>query len=548
MITRTIAVTCCVLLAASPVPAQQTGTAITPADLRTRLYALAHDSMGGRATGSIGNYNAAEWIAGEFKRLGLQPAGENGSFFQTIPFLRFGPDPSATLSLDGSPLAMGREILPLPWQGQSPPMDGARVIYGGMITDTAGRLAPEAVRGKIVLFGTPDIPLRRIGALIGPLRRDPRYQEAALVILPMLDAAGPEVIAAVLDGGVVTDTTRVAPRTPMALVTSAVAERLLGRPLEGAASGTPGRTVKGQLRSGFTPLPYPARNVVAVLPGSDPALRSTYVSITAHNDHVGFDHMPVDHDSLRAFNEVVRPMGADSPNREPTAEEWAQIRHILDSLRALRPARPDSIRNGADDDGTGTVALLEIAEKFAAGPRPRRSILFVSHAAEEEGLLGSAWFTDHPTVPVDSIVAEMDMDMIGRGNRADLPAGGPGYLEVIGYGRLSREYGEILDTVNARQPMPFTFDLTYNQPGHPLQYYCRADHYSYARYGIPAIAVSRGEHLDYHQVTDEAQYIDYDALQRVAAMIGDLALEVANLDHRPKLDQPKGDPHARCVQ
>ena len=121
-------------------------------------------------------------------------------------------------------------------------------------------------------------------------------------------------------------------------------------------------------------------------------------------------------------------------------------------------------------------------------------------------------------------------------------------MEVIGARRNSVEYGDILEAVNARQPMPFKFDYTYDQPGHPLQYYCRADHYSYARHNIPAVAFSRGEHLDYHQVTDEAQYIDYDALARVARFVHDVALEIGNRATRPKQDRPKGDPNASCRQ
>jgi Zn-dependent M28 family amino/carboxypeptidase len=164
------------------------------------------------------------------------------------------------------------------------------------------------------------------------------------------------------------------------------------------------------------------------------------------------------------------------------------------------------------------------------------------------GLLGSAWYTDHSTVPVDSIVADIDMDMIGRGDASDLPGGGPAYLELVGSRRLSTEYGDILDRVNATEPVPFKFNLAYDAPGHPLQYYCRADHYSYARYGIPSVSLSRGEHLDYHQVTDEAQYIDYDAALAVTRFVADAARAVADLDHRPKLDRPKGDPKAVCRQ
>ena len=112
----------------------------------------------------------------------------------------------------------------------------------------------------------------------------------------------------------------------------------------------------------------------------------------------------------------------------------------------------------------------------------------------------------------------------------------------------SVEFGEILEAVSARQPIPFRFNYEYDRPGHPLQYYCRADHYSYARHNIPATAFSRGEHLDYHQVTDEPQYIDYDALARVVRFVHDAAVTLGNLDHRPRLDHAKGDPNAPCRQ
>ncbi len=238
--------------------------------------------------------------------------------------------------------------------------------------------------------------------------------------------------------------------------------------------------------------------------GCVPSLAGEFVALTAHHDHVGFDHTPVDHDSLRALNRVTRPMGADSPVREPTSAEWRTIHAILDSLRRAHPARRDSIRNGADDDGSGTASILEIAEAMSRGDRPRRSMLFVSLVGEEAGLLGSAWFTDHPTISLDSVVAEMDQDMVGP---------------------------------------------TYAAPGHPLQYYCRADHYNYARYGIPAAAVSRGEHLDYHEATDEAQYISYPDLARVSQMIHDASMTIANSDHRLVVDFPMpADPHAQCRQ
>jgi hypothetical protein len=298
-------------------------------------------------------------------------------------------------------------------------------------------------------------------------------------------------------------------------------------------------------RGGHEPT-FPSRNVIGVLRGSDPALQNEYVVISAHNDHVGIARRAVDHDSLRVANfaAAMRKRGSTGA----AAQAWAT--HALDSLRALRPPRRDSIFNGADDDGSGTVALLEIAEAMAASPdRPRRSILFISHTAEEEGLLGSEWFTDHPTVPRDSMVAELDMDMIGRGSAADVANGGPAYLELIGTRRLSTELGDVAERVDATEPIPFDFNYAFDAPGDREQYYCRADHYSYARYGIPSINFSRGDHPDYHEVTDEPQYIDYDALARVTTYVRDLAVTLANLDHRVLIDKPKQkDPHAGCVQ
>src|SRR5262245_47682040 len=186
-----------------------------------------------------------------------------------------------------------------------------------------------------------------------------------------------------------------APATPTFLYgTTRFAEALLGGPLAGMQPGTEGRTVSGTLHFVDTPAEYPARNVVAILRGSDPALHGQMIAIGAHNDHDGSLPEALDHDSLRAFNRVMRPEGANSTAGTPTAEQAARIRTILDSLRRERKPRPDSVLNGADDDGSGSVAVLEIAEQLAkASAPPKRSILFVWHTAEEMGLLGSDWFT-----------------------------------------------------------------------------------------------------------------------------------------------------------
>ncbi len=527
-------------------PSLQAQDPIKAANLRTLLFALADDSMMGRDPGTRGALLATDYVAAEFKRLGLKPAGDGGGYFQTVPLGRVAPDTTSWLEADGNTIHFDIDLLPYGQNGAGTrDFTNVRAVYGGLLNDPATWLSADAARGKLVILGlAPDAPPRGVRAVLG----DSRFSGAVAVGAVLLDRLPSAIVPQMRRGSLAVGSADSSTGPMILMLSERAATQLLGHGTADLAPGTDGRTVNGHAAVSFQPFPLPARNVVAILPGRDPKLRATYVSVSAHNDHVGLT-TPVDHDSLRAFNRVVRPMGADSPERPATAEEQRQITVILDSLRRIHPPRRDSIVNGADDDGTGTVALLEIAGAISRLPnRPKRSILFVSHTAEELGLLGSKWFTDHPTVPRDSIVAEVDMDMIGRGDAADLPKGGVGYLEVIGSRRLSTEFGDTLEAVNARQPQPFTFNYEFDQPGHPLQYYCRADHYSYARYGIPATALSRGEHLDYHQVTDEPAYIDYEALARVARLVRDVAIQIGNMDHRPLVNGPHGDPKAVCRQ
>ncbi len=527
--------------------APSTRPAISADDLRSRLFLIAHDSMLGRQPGEAGNYKAAAYVAGEFKRLGLEPAGDSGTYFQTVPFVLMAPDAGSYLEAGGTRFALGTDLVLIGAPVTPRSLANVPVVYGGPVRDVSQWMAGDSAVGKLVVLDIrpgPDGSRNTRGIAI----RDPRFGRAAMIAIVGFDLLAGEQRAAILAGRLTVNRNLNSTAAPVAFISDKAASALLGAEPSSLTPGAAGRTANGSV--GFAPkqVAYPARNVVAVLRGSDPALRNTYLALTAHNDHVGFDHSPVDHDSLRAFNRVIRPMGADSPPRAPTPDEATRIVAIRDSLRAAHPPRLDSIRNGADDDGSGTVSILEIAEALSRAQRPRRSILFVNHTGEESGLVGSAWFTDHPTVPIDSIVAEIDQDMVGRGTAQDLPEAGPTYLEVVGAKRVSKEFGEILEAVNAAQPKPFVFNYTYDQPGHPLQYYCRADHYNYARYTIPAVAFSRGEHLDYHQVTDEPQYIDYDDMARVTRLVYDAALRIANLGARPKVDIPKGDPHAPCRQ
>lgn len=294
-------------------------------------------------------------------------------------------------------------------------------------------------------------------------------------------------------------------------------------------------------------VPGGARNVIAIFRGSDPVLRNTFVAIGAHNDAIGVV-TPSDADSVRAVNLVINRK-KNELGRVVTDPERDSIIAAVIKTWGRRTPRIDSIVNGADDDGSGTVGLLEIAEAFAkSGVRPRRSILFVSHNAEEGGLLGSRWFTDNPTVERDSIIAQINIDMIGRGGADDIKGGGPNYLQLIGARRLSSELGDIIDQVNSARSQPFKLDYTWDASGHPERLYCRSDHANYARFGIPVAFFWTGLHADWHSVTDEIQFIDFDHAARITGFLHDVVGRVANLEHRLPLDKPKTDPAARCVQ
>ena len=533
-----------------------TSPAISAADLMTRLYIFADDSMMGRQVGTEYNLKGTDYIAREVQRFGLQPAGENGTYFQNIPLYVYTVDSAATsLKAGGKTLAYGVDYLPISRTERRVSLDGVPVVYGGSTVDSTTWISADAAKGKVVVLSVP--------AMANPFRGsfftvNQRYGGAAAVLVASLDRVPANVRAYFARFTALKGDATPAAGAPTVFVMPAVASSLFGAAsLDAVKAGTTGSAVGGTLV--LHEAQAPGRNVVALLPGSDPKLRGQYVAIGAHNDHVGYNHHPVDHDSLRALNMVARPQGADNPAPgKLTDEQQSRVAALIDSLRKLHPARQDSIFNGADDDGSGSVSVLEIAEAFAtAKQRPKRSILFVWHTGEEAGLYGSEHFTDHPTVPRDSIVAQLNMDMVGRGGANDvtgetktgeLTRGGPGYLQLVGSRRLSTELGDLIEQVNRDNNLGFKFDYSMDANGHPQNIYCRSDHYEYARYGIPIVFFTTGGHSDYHQVTDEPQYIDYDRMASVASLVYDAAWKVADLDHRVMVDKAKPDPKGACVQ
>ena len=535
--------------AQQPLPLKHTGKTTVPgisaADAMTRLYIFADDSMMGREAGTAGDLKGTSYIEREVRRLGLVPAGDNGSFFQAVPLFSRSLDVTGSkLSAEGTPLGAAQDYFPIHAGGRHRSIDGAQVIYVGNTTDTSTMTPAAQATGKVVLFTGPTAGIAR------------RYPGAIAFLIPRPDAQMGQIRNYVLSNPTfVKSASDTVLRELAVYVPASAVQKFLGVPIDNARPGTLGRTLRGAIVYRITDLP--ARNVVGLIPGSDARLKGQYVAFGAHSDHEGIRRQGgLDHDSLRAFNRaaakiVVAKTGAlpGFPGTGITPEERATIKLNLDSVRRNRPARLDSIYNGADDDGSGTVGLLEIAEKFAAAKvKPKRSLLFVWHTAEEAGLYGSEYFTDHPTVARDSVVAQLNIDMVGRGGADDTPGGGPSYVQLLGSRRLSTEFGNLIEEVNKSPSNGLKLDYTYDANGHPEQYYCRSDHYQYARYGIPIVFMSTGGHPDYHQVTDEAQYIDYQHLVKVASFLADVGERVANLDHRVVVDKQKPDPAGQCVQ
>lgn len=553
-----------------------TKAAIDVRDLQIRLYQFADDSMQGRQVGRVGNKKGTDYIAAEVKRLGLVPAGDNGTYFQNLPFhVRKFTDHSR-LTVDGNPLQWNTDFVAVPGQRAPRFIVDAEVVYGGIQGDTSTQIPSSAAAGKFVVLlpapGGARAPQGQAFAMRpGFAPAAGRFADAVAVATVDLDAlAMPQRMAineptmasqiappraprpgapGAPDGAGPVDSlallkqqlAMLQPAATIRLTRDAASRLFHGASVDGLSPGAKGGTVSASLD--FVELPTEwARNVIAIIPGSDPQLKHQYVAIGAHNDHVGFA-TPVDKDSLKAFNDarIKLQMANDMAGLGPA--QLASIKVNMDSIRHIHPkARIDSINNGADDDGSGSMAVLEIAEAIQAIPvKPKRSTIFIWHAGEEAGLLGSAYFVRNPTVPIDSIVAQLNIDMIGRGRAEDLPGGSPDYLGVVGSWFDSKDLGEQVQAVNKKQTKPLAFDYRFDDPIAWAGYnniYARSDHYNYAMQGIPIAFFFTGLHGDYHQRSDEAEFIDYPHYARITNYIRDLTVDVAN-GPRPRLNGTK---------
>ncbi len=481
---------------------------ITSAEVTHDVEAFAHDSMRGRLTGTDDAVRAARFLAARLQQLGLEPAGDS-LYLQRVPLERETIEPASRVIVHSdrgdTELAIGAQLVPLlhPGGTGSPSTmlraEGRMVFVGYGLPAAKGRpddLAGIDIAGAVVVVinGAPlgaDAETRRRlespDALAQRLSRIlPEHPEAVVIVLAEGQQAMITEALAQARGRVA------APRgtsddgtLPMIVLARAAP----GSPLLPAA--WPASTASVAMPSQFvarlavTRTPVPAYNVVAVIRGGDPRLATTYVALGAHYDHLG----------------------------------------------VIPAERGDSIANGADDDGSGSVALLAIARTIAASRAPpSRSLLFVWHVGEEQGLLGSSYFTEHPTVPIDSVVGQLNVDMIGRNAPERLFAIGAGAAPSAGNRRL----GATIDSVNARLTRPFTIDRSRDSPADPEHLYERSDQFNYARQGIPVLFLTSGLHADYHRVSDESSRINGDKLARVAILLREAVLAIANDPKRPR--------------
>jgi len=454
---------------------------IREGDIKSDLFALAGDAMRGREAGTLDELTASAWIVEHARAAGLQPAGDNGTYLQFLPIERLRISTTSSVALDGKPLAMGRDVVP------------DATIVGNLdapVTVADG----DSVDGLAL---TDRVLVVRYAPAVQPVQdASPRTVAAIRTWLRAIEqkvrASAPAAIVAIVPDAAQDQWNRVAiflPRGGYSLNTDGATMPIAvhGAPVlyvrEAALAGpikTDARFVANITADRFQ---YPSVNIVAKVPGRDPRLKDEYVLFSAHQDHDG-------------------------------------VRY---------PVNGDDIWNGADDNATTAVALLAIGRAFAAQPG-KRSALFVWHGAEERGLMGSRWYVKHPTVPLASVVACLNGDMMGRNDSASAAL-----LGALPPHRNSPELVQMALEANTRVSH-FTVDSSWDDPNHREGWYYRSDHLPYARAGVPALFFTTLLHADYHTPFDNPHRIDVAKLTKMTRWMYATGRTVADTDKAPAVD------------
>jgi hypothetical protein len=458
---------------------------ITASDIKARITFLASDALRGRDTPSPGLEVAAAYIASEFQRLGLEPRGDHGTYFQRYPFTirRIQADNASlvvTTRGETTTLAFASDIFA--WAGDAASATGDVLFVGPRMPEMAGAL-------------TNRIPVVFIGGAL-----DRAWRTAVNSSRELARAAGAKALIVVVDPSI--SEADIKSRAALFSTTNAVSavvstvflrydraknvfqragqdlDALVARAKAGPIEPVALAGTNARIAVPVQQVVHRPPNVAGVLRGSDPALSDSYLVVSAHMDHIG----------------------VGQPN-----------------------AQGDSINNGADDDASGTSAVIEMAEAFASlKVRPARSILFLLVSGEEKGLLGSRYFSDNPTVPLTSMIANINIDMIGRNSPDTVVAIGQEYSSL---GPLALEIAR----THPELKLTASKDIWPNE-----RFFFRSDHYNFARKDIPALFFFSGVHEDYHRPSDEVEKIDGDKASRIAKFAYYLAHEVANRREPPK--------------
>jgi hypothetical protein len=517
-------------------PGRRAAETISAAQLKDYLSFVASDLMEGRDTPSRGLDVTAQFIATNLSRWGVRPAGDNGTYFQKIALRRTRVNSAQTSAeIAGQTYRYGEDFLAqLSLPGISGALmgtgTGALVYVGnGWVIKAKSMDAYQGVdvKGKIMLVAGAGFPR---GVTFNDIRTGTRGQDwsdpmtyavahgaRGIIYIPGFqnlafwnrtrqnaEERGSVIVEKFQNPATASSATVPAIVASLPMLNSLMrGERRSASDLfEKSVAGDPGAAFdldpgkKATLSVAVQSDTVNTQNVVGIWEGSDPLLKNEYVAVGAHYDHVGIG----------------------------------------------TPVNGDAIYNGADDDGSGTVSVLAMAEAFAHSPRPKRSILFVWHCGEEKGLWGSRYFTENPTVPLKQIVTQLNIDMIGRSkpegdtNPRDAELSGANEIYVIGSKMMSTELGELSDRIN-QSYLNINYNFKYDDPKDPNQFFFRSDHYNYARRGVPIIFFFDGEHVDYHRPGDEVSKIDFQKMERVARTIFLTGWEVANLPARPKVDK-----------
>jgi hypothetical protein len=448
---------------------------IREADLKRDLFELAGDAMRGREGGTLDEMTASAWVAERAREAGLQPAGDNGTYFQFFPLERLRVSPSSTVTVDGKALVMGRDVIP----------DAVVVANVDATASVAAGDALEGVmlkeRALVVRYAPAQPPTgNALRTWARGIQRTaaPSAPSAIVAIVPDTYVEQWQRVSVSFPRGTYgldpdgTNEPRTAARGAPVLY---VRESALGAPIRSDA-----RVTASISADSFT---YPSVNIVARVPGRDRRLAGEYVLFSAHQDHDG-------------------------------------ERYTVDG---------DRIWNGADDNASTAVALLAIGRAMAARPG-RRSALFVWHGSEERGLMGSRWYVKHPTVPLKSIVAVLNGDMIGRND-----PGTAALLGAVGPHRNSPELVQSALDANAAVSK-FQVDSSWDDPQHREGWYYRSDHLPYARAGIPALFFTTLLHPDYHTPFDNPDRIDITKLTKMTRWMYATGRAVAEAEKAPAVD------------